>query len=217
MEPAPERPQRQSEAPRRGGAVEPLDVAEDDDRAISGREAGDLGVDGLAKLGPFGWPGLGAGRGWVEPVEPLIAPRLPGLEGDPDGDAVEPAAERLDALEPAGLAGQREEGRLEGVVGRVGVVQDPPAGAADHRPVAADEGRECRFGPGITPAPDEAAKQLGVGPLARGAVAEEPDQVLADPADSRVDHGRGPPLPWTYPSESPERSGIPKFSEIEKA
>ena len=69
MEPAPERPQRQAKPPRRGGAVDPLDVAEDHDRPISGREAGDLGVDGLAKLGPFGWPGLGAGRGRVEPVE----------------------------------------------------------------------------------------------------------------------------------------------------
>ena len=217
MEPALERPQRYAEPPRRGGAVEPFDVAENHRRSIPRRESGDLGVDGLAKLGPFGRPGLGAGRGRGEPVESLVAPGPPGLQGDPEGDAVEPAAERLDALEPAGLAGQREEGRLERVVGRVGVVQDPPAGATDHRPVPPDEGRERRLGPGITPALGEPAKQLGVGPLARGAVAEESDQVLADSADSRVDHGRGPPLPWTYPSESPRRSRIPEFPEIARA
>ena len=150
-------------------------------------------------------PVSGPGAAGASPSSALVAPGPPGLQGDPEGDAVEPAAERLDALEPAGLAGQREEGRLERVVGRVGVVQDPPAGTPDHRPVPPDEGRERRLGPGITLAPGEPAKQLGVGPLARGAVAEEPDQILADPADSRVDHGRGPPLPWTYPSESPRR------------
>jgi hypothetical protein len=83
--------------------------------------------------------------------------------------------------------------------------------------VPPDEGRERRLCLGITPVLGEPPKQLGVGTLTRGAVAQEFDQVLADPADSRVAHGRGPPLPWTYPSEPPRRTRIPDFPEIARA
>src|SRR6185503_727878 len=55
------------------------------------------------------------------------------------GDAVQEACQRGRPANRAGAVGQDEEGRLEHVLGRVGVVQDPTADVEDHRAMTADE------------------------------------------------------------------------------
>jgi hypothetical protein len=85
-------------------------------------------------------------------------PRL-GLEGRPGGDSVQPGAEGLRPLEGAGLAGEQGERDLEGILGRVPVVQDTQAGAQDQRAVPPDQGREG----GLVVLLREAFQELGVG------------------------------------------------------
>jgi hypothetical protein len=61
--------------------------------------------------------------------------------------------------DPAGLAGEHEEGRLEGVFGVVGAGGDAAADGQNRRAVAADE-----FGERLpVPAGDEPGEQVGVG------------------------------------------------------
>ena len=182
MEPALERPQRYAEPSRRGGNIEPLDMAENHRRSVPRRESGDLGVDGLAKLGPFGQPDRGAGRGRASPSSPssrrarraLRATRMATRYSQPPSDSTL-------SSRPALRASVRKVA-WNASSAACGSLRTRRHAATDHRPVPPDEGRERRLGPGITPALAEPAKQLGVGPLARRAVAEEPDQILADPA-----------------------------------
>jgi hypothetical protein len=66
----------------------------------------------------------------------------PGLEGHAVRDAVEPAAQRFLPGDRPGLAGEDEEGRLEGVLGVVRVAQHPLADAEHRGPVAPHQGRK---------------------------------------------------------------------------
>jgi hypothetical protein len=54
-------------------------------------------------------------------------------QGNPVGDAVQPAGHRLALADGGGAAGQDQEGGLESVLGVVLVVQDVPADAP-HQP-----------------------------------------------------------------------------------
>ena len=82
-----------------------------------------------------------------------------GPDGGADGDAVEPRRQRSRPAERVGLAGEGEEGCLEGVLGRVGVGEDSPADAQDYRAVT---GHQVGEGVGVAVA-DESAEQFRVG------------------------------------------------------
>jgi hypothetical protein len=58
---------------------------------------------------------------------------------------MQPTAERAATAHAAGMPGQREERRLESVVGVGAVVQDPAADAEHERPVTAHQGRKGRL------------------------------------------------------------------------
>ena len=54
-------------------------------------------------------------------------------------DAIEPGGEPVGVAERAGLAGQDEEGGLEGVLGELVVAQELSADAQDHRAMAGNQ------------------------------------------------------------------------------
>jgi hypothetical protein len=83
--------------------------------------------------------------------------------------AVQPGRQRPTPPHRAGLAGQYQEGGLEGVVGRVGVAEDAAADAEDHRAVPSDQGGE---GEGVA-AGGEPPEQFGVGRVGAGGQPEE--------------------------------------------
>ena len=73
-------------------------------------------------------------------VTPPSARRDARLDRDPVADPVQPAGERAADPERAGLAGQQQERRLEGVLGVVRVAEHLAADRQDHPPVPADQG-----------------------------------------------------------------------------
>src|SRR5258707_846203 len=76
-----------------------------------------------------------------------VGPR-PRLAGDAQGDGVQPVAGVRAPRHRAGLAGQDEEGGLEGVLGVLRVAQHAAAHAPDQRSVPLDQGGEGRL---VTP------------------------------------------------------------------
>ncbi len=74
---------------------------------------------------------------------------------------MEPGSQRVAHPERAGLADEREKGRLECVFGLVLVAQDRPAGVQDDRSVPFDQGREGEFS--RLPALGEPFQKLPVG------------------------------------------------------
>ena len=77
------------------------------------------------------------------------------------GHAVQPATERVLHPERPRLAGQHEEGGLEGVLGGMLVAEDAPADAEDHRPVPLHQGLEGRLGAVLVPG-GEPLQELGI-------------------------------------------------------
>src|SRR5262249_8144328 len=107
----------------------------------------------------------------------------PRLQGGAEGDAVQPAAEQLAPPDGPRLAGQDEEGGLEGVL-RVGSVgEHAAAGGEDHRPGPPDQGRER---PLVAPG-DEALQQPG-GAEAGGDRPGDLMDVAEQRAQPAVDH-----------------------------
>ena len=89
-------------------------------------------------------------------------PRVP---GDAPGHAVEPARQRRSAADGGSVAGQHEEGGLEGILRVLMVVQHAPADAHDQGAVAAHQRGEG----GLVAGGAEAVQQVGVG--RRGGIA----------------------------------------------
>ena len=113
------------------------------------------------------------------------------MTGDPVGDAVQPAPQRVAHAHRAGLAHQHEEGGLEGVVGRVLVAEQVAADAQHHRPVPCHERLEAR--PVVAPA-EEAVEQLRVGQPGDRAGGEDRAQPALDIARPESNHRLDPPL-----------------------
>ena len=107
-----------------------------------------------------------------------LGPHRPRLHGRLVRHAVEPVAEHLPWHDRSRLAGEDEEGRLEGVLGVVVVPEDPAADAPDHRAVAMDD----RLEDGLLPPCHEAIQELPV--------RESPP---IDPHARRGSGGHGPP------------------------
>src|SRR5262245_55387743 len=113
----------------------------------------------------FGAFGFGRRR-WSGPVWHVVHLHLappprgaPGLEGRPPRHAVEPAGDPFAWHDRRGLAGEDQEGRLEGVFGVLAVAEQAAAHAPDQRAQRADQGREHS----LAAVPDEAAEKLTVG------------------------------------------------------
>ncbi len=58
---------------------------------------------------------------------------------------MKPRAQEIRTAKPVCLAGQDQEGGLEGILGGVRLVQHAPADAEDHRAMPAHQGRERRL------------------------------------------------------------------------
>src|SRR5262249_16873766 len=80
-------------------------------RGGAARLGGRAAVGLVAGAGQRGWRGRGGGSG--DPP----GRRGAGPQGGAEGDLVQPAAQRVAAAQGVGLAGQGEEGGLEGVLG----------------------------------------------------------------------------------------------------
>ena len=94
------------------------------------------------------------------------------IGGDPKGNPMQPAPDRLAAADRPGPPRQDEKRRLSGVLGVRFVAQDLPANPQDHRPVPVDERCECRLGI-VVPPLEEPLEQLPVGQAAGRAGAKE--------------------------------------------
>jgi hypothetical protein len=164
-QPGGDRPLRAANLPGRLVVGLAAQVAEDDRGAVLGREPADLLVEDRPQVVPHGRGG-GVGR-WHRRRPPLagLAPGTvgSGVGGDPAGDPVQPRPDRDARPEGRGLAGEHQEGGLEGVLRVVGVAEQPPTDAEHHRPVAGDQLGERR---GVGP-PGEPVEQLGIGRLVR--------------------------------------------------
>ncbi len=83
--------------------------------------------------------GLGLLHGCGLPFVARAPPAHPaGVAGDSLGRPVKPAGEHRAPGQPAGLAGQEQESRLDGVLGGVRVGQHAQAGCVDHPGMAPD-------------------------------------------------------------------------------
>jgi hypothetical protein len=134
-------------------------------------------VDDLVRVAPAQ---LIRGRSRSDRRGPLARPPSGGpgpcLQGDPPGDAVQPARDRGGLADGGGFAGEGEKGGLEGVL-RVGLAgQDGSADAEHHRAVPPQEGGEGE----LVPPGGEPPEQVVVRDVrqfrAVGDVAESPEE-----------------------------------------
>ena len=122
-----------------------------------------------------------------------------GASGDPAGDAVQPAPDRVLLADRAGPAPQDHHRRLERLLGVRRVTQQVVAGSEQHVPVSGHQGLEGR---GI-PVGDEPLQQPRVG---RPRVAPFPEQSLEIPPQvSQAGSGHGVAF-LLDPSESPHHN-----------
>src|SRR5207253_490064 len=91
--------------------------------------------------------------------------------------------------------GQDEEGRLEGVLGILLVVEHAPADAQDHRPMTADQGGEG----GFVTAGGEVVQKLLIGPLQRTAADCHSAEVLQNHLELCRGHVRSSPVWGSLP------------------
>jgi hypothetical protein len=168
-----------------GGLVArgPIQVAENERSAERLRQPIQLLVQGPADAvprGPLGRAGVGAGRRFVGGSNRLAAGQ--GLAGGPQRDAVEPRRQGVGVADRRRPADERQECRLEGIVGVRGRAEDPAADAVDHRPVPVDD-----IGEGVPFAAPEPAQ--GVGVIGLGPAVGEVLEVLPKDLCVRADHG----------------------------
>ncbi len=196
---AAERPGRASEAAGRFVERQALEVAEDDRRAEGIRQAVDLAVQSLGLVavdqGLFGRRGSrlegGVGHGVPLFVLMLAGDAGPGLGAVRSAHAIQPGGEPVGVAEGVGLAGQDEEGGLEGVLGEVAVGEELPAEAQDHRAVPGHQRGEGGLGVGLVAAVAEAFDELAIGERGGGAAVEQRAELPDDRGCSQMGHARG--------------------------
>ncbi len=117
----------------------PLQVAQDH----GGAEPVGQAIEFLEDLGDDAGRRVGEGLRAMFGGDPLssLPPRLgPGRPaGDPTGRAEEPGGNGRLPPDRSGLQGQHREGRLRGILGLVGVVENRLTGMQDHGAVAIDQ------------------------------------------------------------------------------
>src|SRR5262249_25781679 len=133
--------------------------------AVGGRQALDLLVQDRLDLLAGG--DAGGGRNWPGGGGLVLVLAAPGCgPGRGGGRGVRrprgATAGGLARADGDGLAGEQQEGGLEGVLGVLLVGQQPPADGQDQRPVALHQVREGELVVGS----HEGAQQLTVGPVA---------------------------------------------------
>ncbi len=99
------------------------------------------------------------------------------LKGDAAGRPMQEAGDRLGLAERCRLAGEDQEGGLQGVLGVLDVMQHLPADAPDHRPMPLDQRGEGLF----IVEPDQ-LHQLAVGKPAQLGAARQRAEMLQDQA-----------------------------------
>ena len=119
----------------------PLQIAQDDRQSVAGPAGGSAPRPAGAAGRPAGSPGSTAG--WTDLGQrrfprPPPGGRASALQGRLVGDPVQPVPQPLPRDDGGRLAGQDEEGGLEGVLGVV-VAEHAAADAQHHRPVPADQ------------------------------------------------------------------------------
>ncbi|XBH05237.1 hypothetical protein V5E97_04245 [Singulisphaera sp. Ch08] len=92
-------------------------------------------------------------------------------QGDPQRDAVQPAAQGVAIADRAGPAHQNQECGLEGIRDVVRVAEDAPADVQHHRPVADHQLLEGRLS--LRMMAFEPLQQLAIRPISDAAEAEE--------------------------------------------
>jgi hypothetical protein len=165
-----------------------LQVTQDEQIAVAVRQPLQLLGHHRCLLAPVGFRG-GVGAGSLRRFKDVAArrshtgqplARLPrGPSGDTAGNAVEPAAERALMVEAGGLAGEDEEGGLEGVLGVLHVAKDAAAQAEHERSVSLDEGGEG----GLLTAVDESLQQVRIGGVRPGQGGEPAAEAGEGPAE----------------------------------
>jgi hypothetical protein len=123
-----------------------FEVAEHNRQAQPLREAVDLRVEVSPEFVPVPL---------VDPTccHPTTSPLMTTAPGDgdlrlgrrPQGDAVQPTADRVTSADRAGLLGEHQESRLGDILGVMKVAEHIPADVQHHRGVPLDQGREGRF------------------------------------------------------------------------
>ena len=170
----PHRPHRPMQ-PVRGFLVgQTFEIAGDERRPVGRGDPIELLVQRRSNVGPLdavpgGIGGLRRNRLLLD----LAAMGGFGLrpQGDPQRDAVQPAAQGVAIADRAGPAHQNQEGGLERILDVVRVAEDAPADVQHHRPVADHQLLEGRLG--LRMMDFEPLQQLAIRPISDAAEAEE--------------------------------------------
>ncbi len=105
---------------------------------------------------------------------------------------MEPAADRAVDPDRPGLAGQQEESGLEGVVGVVGIVEDPTADRHHHRPMTLNQGLKGQF----VAVRYVSFQEPAVGEARQGPLAEQAVDLPQSVATLCTGHVALPQNPW---------------------
>ena len=160
-----------------------FEVAEHDRRAIALWQLAEFLVEGRGEVGRDRFrPGTirrdrqHAGAALVTTAASHIGP---GVDGDPQGDTMQPAPDGLLPAHGNGSSDEDQKGCLERVFGVVLVAQNRAADAEDHRPVPIDQGGERRSSRLVPPlTARQAAEQVSIGQSAdRARVEKRPDVI----------------------------------------
>ena len=192
-----DRPERPAQLLRRLLLSQALQAAEHDRRAVVPGESGELFMDHRAEVipGTFGHD-LRPRLARLHLVRATPYGGRPGGGRDVVRHAVEPGGQRIPPPDRSRLAGQDEEGGLEGVLGVVHVTEHAPADAEDHRPVSFHQRGEGQLG-GLAVAGREPVEQLPV-----GQPADRPR------GEQRVDRPEGGPAAVSGHRPLPPRAGM---------
>ena len=186
---------RPAELLRRVLAGAALQVAEDERGTVAVLETAELLVDHTPRIVHGLGLAVAHGSPWILGRSPLV-PSPPGRRGPdrgggPEGDTVEPAPARRRVANGTRFSKQDKEGRLERVLHVVGIAQDLPADAQDHRAVALHQDRECQPGP-FAVARRDAVEELPVRQVGDDPQVEEVPHIVQDAILSESCHGFTP-------------------------
>ena len=136
-------------------------------------------------------------------VVPAAGGRGPGTPGEAVGDGVKPARQGPAPVQRRGLAGEDEEGGLEGVLGVLLLAQHPPAHAQHQRPVAPHQLRKRLAVPVVCVPFEEPA----IPRLRALSGADQPAEVPQNGSQGSRRHGPALPGMLPLPENRPRRPG----------
>lgn len=132
----------------------------------------------------------------------------PGLECRPVGDPVQPTRQGVVLANGTQLLSEHQEGGLTRVLGVLGILQDAPADAVNHRPVPAQQSLEGRrLAPG-----KELLDELPVGLVRQRFRGHSPRESPKE--DTQANRSHSPPsqpCPCSPQSSAPSGTEVPNF------